>query len=131
MYEELVKRCKTLRDYNRLVSDEMIQECWDCVGEAADAIEELEKKMLDWQAVADEHREAYQCWFHEYQKLLHAAKKMHTWIILNTVDEQKAYDECGLSDEMNAELGYGGRLVGSVVPPTPEDQYPPMPKEDV
>ena len=82
MYEELVKRCKALRDYNGLVSDEMIQECWDCVGTAADAIEEL----------------------------LKAAKKMHTWIFLHSYDEQEAYDECGLSDEMNAALGYGGRL---------------------
>lgn len=44
------------------------------------------------------------------EELLHAAKKMHTWIFLNTRDEQKAYDECGLSDEMNSALGYGGRL---------------------
>lgn len=45
-----------------------------------------------------------------YKELLHAAKKMHTWIFLNTGDEQKAYDECGLSDEMNAALGYGGQF---------------------
>lgn len=44
------------------------------------------------------------------EELLKAAKKMHTWIFLNTGDEQKAYDECGLSDEMNAALGYGGRF---------------------
>ena len=48
------------------------------------------------------------------EELLKAAKKMHTWIFLNTGDEQKAYDECGLSDEMNAALGYGGRFVISV-----------------
>ena len=44
------------------------------------------------------------------EELLRAAKKMHTWIFLNTGDEQKAYDECGLSDEMNAALGYGGQF---------------------
>lgn len=44
------------------------------------------------------------------EELLRAAEKMHTWIFLNTGDEQKAYDECGLSDEMNAALGYGGRF---------------------
>lgn len=44
------------------------------------------------------------------EELLKAAKKMHLWIFLNTGDEQKAYDECGLTDEMNAALGYGGRL---------------------
>lgn len=48
------------------------------------------------------------------EELLKAAKKMHTWIFLNTVDEQKAYDECGLSDEMNATLGYGGSFEISV-----------------
>lgn len=44
------------------------------------------------------------------EELLRAAKKMHTWIFLNTGDEQKAYDECGLTDEMNAALGYGGQF---------------------
>ena len=44
-------------------------------------------------------------------ELLKAAKAMHTWIFLNTGDEQAAYDECGLSDEMNAALGYGGQFV--------------------
>lgn len=48
------------------------------------------------------------------EELLKAAKKMHTWIFLNTGDEQKAYDECGLSDEMNAALGYGGQYKISV-----------------
>ena len=45
----------------------------------------------------------------KYRMLLRAAKKMHTWIFLNTFDEQKAYDECGLTDEMNVLLGYGGQ----------------------
>lgn len=44
------------------------------------------------------------------EELLKAAKKMHTWIFLNSFDEQAAYDECGLSDEMNAALGYGGQI---------------------
>ena len=47
-------------------------------------------------------------------ELLKAAKKMHTWIFLHTGDEQKAYDECGLSDEMNAALGYGGQFVATL-----------------
>ena len=45
------------------------------------------------------------------EELLRAAKAMHTWIFLNTGDEQKAYEECGLSDDMNAALGYGGQFV--------------------
>ena len=45
------------------------------------------------------------------EKLLKAASAMHTWIFLHTGDEQAAYDERGLTDEMNAELGYGGQFV--------------------
>ena len=47
----------------------------------------------------------------EYMELLKAARKMHLWIFLNTADEEKAYDECGLTDEQNALLGYGGKFV--------------------
>lgn len=47
----------------------------------------------------------------DYDELLKAAKSMHTWIFLNTADELTAYDECRLSDEMNAMLGYGGQFV--------------------
>ena len=52
------------------------------------------------------------------ERLLHVARKMHLWIFLNTGDEQKAYDECGLTDEMNAMLGYGGQFVAE--PPKEE-----------
>lgn len=45
------------------------------------------------------------------EKLLKVASAMHTWIFLHTGDEQAAYDECGLTDEMNAELGYSGQYV--------------------
>ena len=44
------------------------------------------------------------------EELLKAAKSMHTWIFLNTADEQEAYQECHLSDEMNRALGYGGKM---------------------
>ena len=85
MYDELVKRLRSqCQGYGK--------ECEDCnadgncrsqmENEAADAIEEL----------------------------LKVASAMHTWIFLNTGDEQKAYDECGLSDEMNAALGYSGQF---------------------
>jgi len=52
------------------------------------------------------------------EELLKAAKAMHTWIFLNTGDEQDAYDECGLTDEMNAALGYSGQFVAE--PPKEE-----------
>lgn len=54
------------------------------------------------------------------EELLHAAKKMHTWIFLHSYDEQDAYDECGLSDEMNAALGYGGQFELRAEPPEEE-----------
>lgn len=44
----------------------------------------------------------------QYDKVLTAAKAMHEWIFLNTADEQEVYDDCGLSDEMNALLGSMG-----------------------
>lgn len=48
------------------------------------------------------------------EELLKAAKAMHTWIFLHTGDEQAAYDECGLSDEMNSALGYSGQFVAEL-----------------
>ena len=53
------------------------------------------------------------------EELLKATKAMHTWIFLNSGDEQAAYDECGLSDEMNARLGYGGQFM--MEPPKKEE----------
>ena len=52
------------------------------------------------------------------EELLRLARKMHTWIFLNTCDEQKAYDEIGLTGEQNAMLGYLGsyELAGEEVP---------------
>ena len=54
------------------------------------------------------------------EQLLKAAKKMHLWIFLNSGDEQTAYDWCGLSDEMNAALGYGGQFEIRAEPPKEE-----------
>lgn len=44
----------------------------------------------------------------DYKHLFQIANKMHLWIFNHTFDEQAAYDECGLTDEDNAMLGYGG-----------------------
>lgn len=43
-----------------------------------------------------------------YDELLKAAQAMHTWIFLHSGNENMAYKACGLSDEMNAFLGYFG-----------------------
>lgn len=43
--------------------------------------------------------------------LLKIAKKMHLWIFHHTCDEYAAYKECGLTDEDDVRLGYGGQFV--------------------
>lgn len=45
-----------------------------------------------------------------YDELLKAAQAMHTWIFLHSGNEELAYKACGLSDKMNAFLGYSGSL---------------------
>ena len=40
-----------------------------------------------------------------YERLLKIAGAMHTWIFLHSYDEVIAYQECGITDEENQELG--------------------------
>ena len=83
---------------------------------------ELLERLRDWPRICAQydgsvdqlHDEAADA----IEELLKAASAMHTWIFLHTGDEQAAYDECGLTDEMNAELGYGGQFM--VEPPKGE-----------
>ena len=44
------------------------------------------------------------------KRLLHIARKMHLWIFLHSGDEQKIYDEIGLTDDENKILGYSGQF---------------------
>ena len=46
----------------------------------------------------------------ENERLKAIAHKMHLWIFLHCGDEQKVYDELGLTDEENAMLGYSGQF---------------------
>ena len=46
----------------------------------------------------------------ENERLKKIARKMHLWIFLHSDDEQKAYDELGLTDEENTMLGYSGQF---------------------
>lgn len=103
MYDELVKRLKELHP-------ETFENKWDfafavqqAMHEAADAIEELS-------AEVDALKHDIARYVEINTDLLNAAKAMHTWIFLNTADEEEAYAECGLTDEMNALLGYGGSV---------------------
>lgn len=93
--DELVKRlrCCSYSDPNGC------EECRNCPN--ADNFYECKQKLTLQAADAIE-------------ELLKAAKAMHTWIFLHTGDEQAAYDECGLTDEMNAALGYGGQFVAKL-----------------
>lgn len=45
-----------------------------------------------------------------YERLLKLAKKMHTWIFLHCADEEKVYDELGITEEENYVFGYGGKI---------------------
>lgn len=47
----------------------------------------------------------------ENERLLHIAKKMHTYIFLNTDNEQEVYDKLGLTEEENIMLGYSGQII--------------------
>ena len=50
----------------------------------------------------------------ENERLKKVAHKMHLWIFLHSGDEQKVYDELGLTDEENVMLGYSGQFrIGS------------------
>lgn len=92
MYSELVKKLRNRRVCIQSGGD--LEMDFPVMREAADAIEQL----------------------------LKAAKKMHLWIFLNSGDEQAAYDWCGLSDEMNAALGYGGQFELRTEPPKEETE---------
>lgn len=46
----------------------------------------------------------------ENERLKGIAHKMHLWIFLNSGNEQKVYDELGLTDEENTMLGYSGQI---------------------
>ena len=125
MYEDLIKRLINC------ISD--TEDCAGCpyqggykgtfcmnglISEAADAIEAQDRHILTLQhemmAEAESHIAEVNRLNKQIEELKKVASAMHTWIFLNTEDEQKAYDECGLSDEMNAALGYSGQFVAEL-----------------
>ena len=79
------------------------------------------KTLLDAADVIEELLSDYGKLYEKDVDLLKAAKAMHTWIFLHTGDEQEAYDECGLSDEMNVELGYSGQWELRATPPKEDE----------
>ena len=99
--EELVRVCDRQRDILSQFGGET-------------GIRQAFERMGDYWRLAD-----------KYKELLKAAKKMHTWIFLHTGDEQKAYDECGLSEDMNIALGYGGQIEFRAKKPEEDRGCPP------
>ena len=41
----------------------------------------------------------------EYERLLKIARKMHLWIFLNSDNDQRVYEELGITPEENQILG--------------------------
>lgn len=101
--EDWIKDLKD--DYKRL---QLLDAPMDCFEEShVDSIRVL-SNALDLINRKDQENETLKV---EVERLKTIAKKMHTWIFLNSCDEEKAYAECGLTDEENALLGYCGKIV--------------------
>ena len=107
MYDELIAE---LRQHHCDAKEDDTQEvCEECAYDVIIADESVPSGIASVCVCGLMHRAA-----DAIEDLLKAAKAMHTWIFLNSVDEQAAYDECGLSDEMNVALGYGGQFVAEM-----------------
>ena len=125
MYDELVNRLRekaSAFDYQGWTETAIDYE------QAADALEEIDREYKSISKSLDEAVELIQKKDAKYKELLKAAHSMHKWIFLNSFDEQKAYDECGLTPEMNALLGYGGQFI--VQATNSYSLSPDMPKEE-
>ena len=146
-YDELVRRCRDMgvpymeEKCSLCPHKEDFPACNSCIADmfqnASDAIEKLmqtvdrQEKILTQFGGETGIRQAFErmgdYWrlADKYEELLKAAKKMHTWIFLHTGDEQKAYDECGLSEDMNIALGYSGQIEFRAKKPEEERGCPP------
>lgn len=94
---------ENLQQENQLLKEQLKdEEDWriKCAKERDEAIKDGLKIVQENQSLKEEKK-----------RLLEIAKKMHLYIFLNITDEQKAYDEIGLTDEENAMLGYSGEFV--------------------
>lgn len=119
MYDKLITALRTCVDKDKGCSEcPYYERCMNTSGkfvvmvDAANALEEINQKYESIsKSLRDEAVELIRKKDAKYNELLKAAHSMHTWIFLNSFDEQKAYDECGLTPEMNALLGYGGQFI--------------------
>ncbi len=79
--------------------------------DALDLIIRQQAEIKEWKRVVETWQELHEKDKAEIERLTTIAKKMHSWIFTNSYDEEKAYAECGLTDEENTLLGYCGKIV--------------------
>ena len=80
-----------------------VEHCKD-IEDVLNRIDELEEQLYSTNQCVNEMLDVQE------DRLLKIARKMHTWIFLHVEDEQKAYDDLGLSDDDNRLLGYLGQI---------------------
>lgn len=98
----------TYEDYETLLKSGYFVLC------SKDYITNLQQDTEMYAQLKDEYEEEIKDLQQENERLKEISKKMHLWIFLHSGDEQKAYDELGLTDEENAILGYSGQIrIGS------------------
>lgn len=65
MYDELMSR---LREVEEMLKVAQFKEATNLIDQSAEAIEKLSKEVDNWKATAQEERDAYWHWFHQYQE---------------------------------------------------------------
>lgn len=75
----------------------------DCIANLQEELKSANESITWWQNRFNVLQE-------ENERLKEIAHKMHLWIFLHSGDEQKVYDELGLTDEENDMLGYSGQF---------------------
>jgi hypothetical protein len=108
-----MNKCKGCQWYGKPYWS-IINPCENCFRENTNKEREIaEVKIIVSKEVYDEYKGTLQEQLEEKDKEIERLKyighKMHLWIFLNSGDEQKVYDELGLTDEENAILGYSGQ----------------------
>ena len=78
-------------------------------GTLQEQLEEKDEEITRLEEEKETQAKTIKSLLEENERLKYIGHKMHLWIFLNTGDEQKVYDEIGLTDEENAMLGYGGQ----------------------
>ena len=78
--------------------------------ELENRITNLQEELEEEKRIEQESLKTIQDLQEENKRFKDIAKKMHLWIFLHSGDEQKIYDELGLTEEENIMLGYSGQF---------------------